>query len=180
MNAVYQMPQPEITGWMLPEELQWLYEQALVHRDIVEVGSWFGRSTHALCCGCRGTVWAVDHFLGSPSELCGAHTFAAIGGDVYAEFQKNCGHFQSLKPLLAESITAARTFMHNSCDMIFLDAEHTHESVLADLAAWLPKLRVGGLFCGHDFGRSGIPSALKEYFGNVSIQNPVGSIWVKP
>ena len=64
----YQMPSPEIPGWMSAEELQWLFEQAGQHENIVEIGSWMGRSTHALLTGTKGKVIAVDTFQGSPAE----------------------------------------------------------------------------------------------------------------
>lgn len=36
-------------------------------------------------------------------------------------------------------------------DLIYLDANHSYEAVKQDLEAWLPKLKSGGIFAGHDY-----------------------------
>jgi hypothetical protein len=49
------------------------------------------------------------------------------------------------------SIEATKKFQDNSFDFIYIDAHHSYESVTQDLNTWYPKLRVGGVICGHDF-----------------------------
>jgi len=46
---------------------------------------------------------------------------------------------------------AARHFKDGGLDFVYLDGNHSEEAVLADLEAWLPKVRAGGLVSGHDF-----------------------------
>ena len=36
-------------------------------------------------------------------------------------------------------------------DWVYLDADHSYEAVMADLAAWVPKVRRGGIVAGHDY-----------------------------
>lgn len=50
-----------------------------------------------------------------------------------------------------ESIEVAKTFADGSLDFVFIDAEHTCEAALADLQAWYPKVKPGGLVSGHDY-----------------------------
>jgi Methyltransferase domain len=49
-----------------------------------------------------------------------------------------------------ESTEIAKTFADCSLDIVFIDGDHREEAVLADIAAWLPKIRYGGTISGHD------------------------------
>lgn len=46
---------------------------------------------------------------------------------------------------------AARLFLNESVDVVYIDAQHHYEAVLQDLLIWWPKVRPGGLLCGHDY-----------------------------
>ena len=52
------------------------------------------------------------------------------------------------------SLEAASGFASGTFDWVFIDALHTYDAVLADLRAWWPKLREGGLLSGDDYGDS--------------------------
>lgn len=53
--------------------------------------------------------------------------------------------------LRADSLTAAATFDDGSLDFVFIDADHSYAGCAADIAAWAPKVKPGGLLCGHDY-----------------------------
>ena len=52
----------------------------------------------------------------------------------------------------AFSVDAAASYPDGHFDWIFIDTVHTRDAVAADLQAWWPKLRPGGLFSGDDYG----------------------------
>lgn len=60
----------------------------------------------------------------------------------------------------------AENFDDASYDFVYLDAKHDYASVVADIAAWWPKVRPGGLLCGHDYGREK-PAGIKGLAWNV-------------
>lgn len=63
----------------------------------------------------------------------------------------------------------AKEFAEASLDLIFIDADHSEEGVLADLAAWLPKVRSGGILAGHDYAaphHPGVKRAVDRVFAD--------------
>lgn len=54
------------------------------------------------------------------------------------------------KVIRLPSVEAANVVPDASLDFAFIDGEHTYEAVVEDIAAWLPKVKSGGLLCGHD------------------------------
>jgi len=171
-NLKYLQPDVNISGWMSMDELVWLYGKAKKMESIVEVGCWMGRSTHALLSGCHGTVYAVDHFKGSPSEIDGAHS-AAKTEDIHAIFLNNLSGFTNLSVLKMDSLAASKLFKEKEIDMVFLDPEHEYPDIKEIIETWLPKAKK--LLCGHDVSQGGTPRAFEEL--NLSPKTEVGSLW---
>lgn len=70
-----------------------------------------------------------------------------------------------------DTVEAANLDRIKEVDVVFVDADHTYEGVLADIRAWWPKVKVGGVMCGHDIdsprdlnGTWGVRRAVEEYF----------------
>ncbi|MGZ4689502.1 MAG: class I SAM-dependent methyltransferase [Acidimicrobiia bacterium] len=55
----------------------------------------------------------------------------------------------------ATSADAALTFDDEYFDWVYIDGDHSYEAVLADLRAFTPKVKRGGLVTGDDYGRKG-------------------------
>jgi predicted O-methyltransferase YrrM len=174
-----------IDGWMSEPELRWLAEQAEKHNQIVEIGSWMGRTTRALADNARGTVYAVDTWKGSAETEQFLKDKAP--GELFQIFARNLAdHIQSLKvrPMPSASLTIAGFFAQAGFrfDMIFIDAAHDYENVKNDILAWRPLLAEHGLFCGHDYdlGYPGVVQAVRELIAPVPSQAAGGSsIWYK-
>lgn len=158
-----------ISGWMSKQELDWLAKSAKEMGSIVEIGCWKGRSTKVLLENCPGTVYAVDHFLGNPSDITGV---MAEKQDVYAQFIQNVGGFENLRVLRMSSEEAAGTVDGDRFDMVFVDGDHTSHGVKQDLELWVPKCKK--LICGHDYPE--VMYVIHSILGNVKT---CGSIWYK-
>ncbi len=136
------------------EALERLVRDALKRRlVVVEVGSWKGLSTAVLArtvMRVSGSVFAVDHWQGSEGV---PHHDCAKTTDIFFVFRRNLmalGLWPVVHPLVMNSRTASRLFVDGSVDMVFLDADHRYTAVKQDIRWWLPKLRGGGILCGHD------------------------------
>jgi predicted O-methyltransferase YrrM len=161
-----------IPGFMSEEELMWLHERAAGASSVLEVGCWLGRSTSALAAGCRGPVYTVDHFQGSPDERDAAHAEAA-GRNLYAEAQTYLSSWPNVRFLVGSSLEASRRFTPASVDMVFLDGDHAEAAVLRDLLAWAPKAR--RVLCGHDADWPSVQAALVAY--GLPFECGPGALW---
>jgi hypothetical protein len=73
---------------------------------------------------------------------------------------------------------AAKSFPDSWADFIFIDAGHSYNAVKKDIEMWLPKLKIGGWFGGHDYHQEwpGLIKAVNEAFGG-KIELPGYHIW---
>ncbi len=146
-----------IDGFFTEDEGRWYARLARGLRGgvFVEVGSWKGRSTSFVgpVCNANGTrLVCVDHWKGSDDKLREHYETTLAVEDVEATFRENMRALGITVEVLAEpSLVAAARFEDASVDRVFLDGSHDGPSVLADLRAWSPKVRAGGVLAGHDY-----------------------------
>jgi hypothetical protein len=180
----------KIQGWMTEIELRWLAEQAsrVQVKRIVEIGSWMGRSTRAFAdnIGPDGIVYAVDTWEGSPE--CGQMEKLPIDW-IYDQFKVNMrdhlgsdgmGLVRATKTTSLNMAAILETHKIEPCekfDLVFIDASHDYEDVKADILAWLPLVKPGGIICGHDYCTQwpGVVQAVNELVPGA--KHAAGSIW---
>ena len=78
------------------------------------------------------------------------------------------------------SVEAAETFPQKSLDWVFLDGDHSYEAVKADIQAWTPKVRPGGLICGHDYRDEmgfGVIQAVHETLSDKGLRLGLNYTW---
>lgn len=71
-----------------------------------------------------------------------------------------------VKVLRGLSVEMAKQVPDESLDLLYLDGDHNYEGVKADLAAWFPKVKPGGVISGHDYmnvSDYGVNRAVNEF-----------------
>lgn len=65
-----------------------------------------------------------------------------------------------------------------SLDFAFIDASHDYDSVIKDLRAWTPKVKIRGWMCGHDIKSPGVTKAVVELFGKLRVNHTgIDQVW---
>ncbi len=132
---------------------------------VIEVGSWKGASAIHMAdlmqeLGIPGLVVCVDTWLGGIDHLVNSGWRAQLSLEhgyptLYRQFLANVirsGHQERILPLPQTSGNAARFLAEAqvSADLVYIDASHEEEDVLADILAYWPLLRPGGTMIGDD------------------------------
>lgn len=74
------------------------------------------------------------------------------------------------------TLDAVRFIGDGLLDFVFIDADHSYECALADIKAWTPKVRKGGLIAGHDVNWPTVNKAVMETGGGGHLAD---NVWVR-
>lgn len=179
----------------------------------LEIGSWLGASTAVIARVVKeysGQLYCVDWWKGNLGSNFGAVNLGSIAQnyDIFRLFQKNMeahGVSDTVLPLKMRSQDAAAVLRDGSFDFIFIDGEHSYETIKADIENYLPKVKPGGLISGHDCEgkieqydidhlraykdsdtdpenklHCGVILAVGEHFKDYSVENCIWYVAVKP
>lgn len=86
--------------------------------------------------------------------------------------QRLLGFRDKLQWKICLSVDAAKTLPDESLDFVYVDAMHDYSNVIADLQAYFPKVKVGGVLGGHDFSNvhSGVIKAVAEFASTLNLK----------
>lgn len=130
----------------------------------VEVGNFLGRSLCSLGelvqqSGKPFSVIGIDTCRGSGVEGPKKKDYHAAsvkkGGGTFAGILHrnviSCGLADVVSLIVSDSVSSASFFPDRSIAWVHLDARHDREHLIADIAAWLPKVQSGGWLSGDDY-----------------------------
>jgi predicted O-methyltransferase YrrM len=143
-------PQVDSTeGWLSEMEGKWLFYavRSLANdTNIVEIGSFKGRSTCCLAAACRGSqkrVFAIDWFNGGP-DLPNVHSLPDFSRNL-----ERCGVSAYVEPVVGLSGKVAQSWC-KPVHLLYIDGSHAYEDVLADFGGFFPHVVPGGVVALHD------------------------------
>ena len=146
----------------------------LIDGDVVEIGSWEGRSSVALATAAApAIVRCVDTWRGSPGEISAE---LAAERDVFSTWQANTAHLANVAAYRMGWREYAASYI-GATRLVFIDAEHTYEEVSDTIAAFRPHMVKGGVICGDDNHHPPVQQAVLEAFGDAHLEATVW--WVR-
>lgn len=114
-----------------------------------EVGVWRGGFSAAMCQALPGLrLRCVDAWGGDPTYHEAKE--AASWAKVRAQAEHRLRPFGCVIDARL-SVAAAQDVPDGSLDFVYIDGNHGLEAVYADLVAWVPTVRAGGMVAGHDY-----------------------------
>ncbi len=148
-----------IGGWLSRAEAELLFELAAAvppGQDIVEIGSYLGRSTAflALGAGPGRTVHAVDPHTSGRLQLVKGEPI-----DTSGQFRRNMadiGASDHVETHVARSVEVAQSYGGRPVGLLFIDGNHSEEAVFADGREWSVHLAPQCLVAFDDIAWTGV------------------------
>jgi predicted O-methyltransferase YrrM len=132
--------------------------------DIVEIGTYRGRSTIALAFGSllgnSNRVYAIDPHVEFRGIFGGQ-----FGPQDQAELYRNLlrarvGNIVAVVNLPSQAV--AKSWSENNVGLLWVDGDHRYEAVRADYKAWYPFIRDDGVIAFHDSDAEGVKALINE------------------
>jgi predicted O-methyltransferase YrrM len=135
----------------------------------VEVGNWKGRSASYMA------VEIINSGKRIKFDCIDIHT---MWETQYEDFLENTKLVKEIiNPIIGPSNEIVNQYKNESLDFVFIDASHDYEDILEDMKNWLPKIKVGGVFAGHDYSPHnpyehsiGVDKAVDDFFGKDNVE----------
>lgn len=142
---------------------------------VAEIGVHRGRTSEQLLKRFPNlTLWMVDPWM--PYAEATAEQQSIWKAEAYDRTRM---YFNRRNVICEPSETAVTSVP--DCDLVFIDADHSYEACRLDCFTWWPKVKRGGILCGHDFGKGlGVDQAVREWAEQTGVNFGVtdGHIWV--
>jgi len=151
----------------------------------LEIGSGYGCSGVIIGTAIKekgGKLISIDSFLTPPHYFIGDKKNKESWNE--RNYRKNLKRF-GIKPILiiGNSIEIVPLFRDKLFDLIWIDGGHKYKIIKKDILNSIPKLKEGGILCGHDFRsmpdvpENHVKTAVREIFGK-NFKRIGGRIWV--
>lgn len=117
----------------------------------VEVGCAFGWFSELVLSQWKGTkLFMVDPWEKQPQEIYREKTDCVDYSDWFVNCSRIAERDQRVTLVRQYSVDGCKLLPDGECDWVYIDANHSYRHVLEDMDAWWPKVKSGGLLCGHD------------------------------
>jgi predicted O-methyltransferase YrrM len=160
----------------------------------IDIGCFIGGFTKVMAAQAKkrnGKCYAIDLFQNNvePTVLWGIHQNYPVKHYLTRNLRDR-GLIDFVDIIEGDSVETSKKFQDNTIDFIFIDASHEFTNIKNDLDSWYPKVKQGGIICGHDYEAGdwdeehieddgyngkhhGVIKAVREKFGHVQHKHTI-------
>jgi predicted O-methyltransferase YrrM len=163
----------KIPGMISIEVGSYLYtlvtSQNRIEGDVVEIGSWQGRSTIFIAAAMKvnpnGKFYAIDHFKGNVGK---EKAYFVNGDNIEKSLRDNISRInlnEYVNIINDTSENAVKTNFTNKIRFLFIDGDHTYKGVKNDIESFEIFLQKGSIVVFDDYssGFRGVVDAAREF-----------------
>ncbi len=193
------VPVPDYQGWASDHEYLIRAINETRPAVVVEIGVWKGGSVITMAdrikqLGLDAVVVAVDTWLGAWDHWLQPQWFSSLKiqdgyPTLFHTFASNIilkGLQEYVVPIPLDSLNAVKVLQARgvTVDLLHIDGGHDYPAVMADLTAWWPLLREGGVLLGDDYHSEGdvwpeVRQAFQAFFGTDQIEATGGKCYIQ-
>lgn len=139
--------------------LYWLAMQVPAGGQVVEVGSFKGKSSGFLAAGLTrgGSLACVDTWSNDAMPY-------DEPADTMSEFLANVSRYRDCIDVCRGRSAEVAAGWSRPVDLLFIDGDHSYEGCSADLTSWLPHVRCAGWIAFHDSSVEGVTGAIRDFY----------------
>lgn len=164
-----------------PELYDKIYNDLPDNGIFIELGTFLGKSASYFAQKIKEgnkevTFATIDNFTAMPDSWIGVAKYQM---EIQGLTQRQVLE-QNLKDLKLnkyvgiidnDTVEASKEYPNGLIDAVFIDADHSYEAVKADIEAWLPKIKPGGIIAGHDIDFPSVWKAVRETLPEFKVVN---------
>jgi hypothetical protein len=140
----------DVPGWLFNGDLIALGQLASnlsENNIIVEIGSLHGKSAVQMAKSTTASIYCFDLWDGR--SILSGDGFERIND--LETFQSFTKEYPNIKSKRVNKSPNSADWGEQLVDLIFIDAAHSNPSDWELIEYWMPKIKKGGILCGHDF-----------------------------
>jgi len=166
-----------VKGWGYNEQqLKWYKEKLRKSKNgiVVEIGVYGGASILSVidvCVNNNITIYGIDpwektnivngtNISESEKEIL---TRKMVDARTNLELVIKKLKYSNIKLIQDTSESASSQFKNKTVDLVYIDGDHSYESVTKDLTIWCEKLKPNGIIWGDDFGWVPVRKAIQDF-----------------
>jgi len=140
----------------------------LQDKEIIEIGCYLGVSTELFAMFSK-KVTSID-LWGSDLSYNGGECPQSYWPIIENKARTRLQPYKNTTLVKSSSTEYSKNVNDNSIDLIYIDGNHSYESVTGDITVWYNKIKKGGIISGHDYNQIEVKNAVDDFINKHSLK----------